>query len=344
MDIGLLAVDSGYPNLALMKIARWHKERGDSVEWYNQLCHYDKAYLAKVFTFTPDYGYYLQADEVEKGGTGYDIGKRLQEEIDRLQPDYSLYPSIDGKTAYGNVRGIDHNRFAFDFADFCKKRLHDFIFSDFVFLCRSQGPFQHNSFLLNRIPPGRDSLPSPRSGNTDAGNTNLLRYLKFSNDFLKKYQSSSRVRTVSAERRVLSGRFEKNYPRVDCFCVPGRIGEFLETVLSASLTASVAEVRCAESEKAIPLQNKKPRSFERGNCLILKSGLLSNRAFQFGIVRFADKLRQIGSVVIFRFDSIAFLNAFGGLSLVDDFFAVLFSDLDFGSLLYVVKLHDSSPC
>lgn len=96
-----MAVDSGYPNLALMKIARWHKERGDSVEWYNQLCHYDKAYLAKVFTFTPDYGYYLQADEVEKGGTGYDIGKRLQEEIDRLQPDYSLYPSIDGKTAYG---------------------------------------------------------------------------------------------------------------------------------------------------------------------------------------------------------------------------------------------------
>lgn len=101
MNIGLLAVDSGYPNLALMKIARWHKSQGDTVEWYNQLCRYDRAYFSKVFSFTPDYGYYVQADEVEKGGTGYNIKKTLPEEIDRLQPDYSIYPSIDNNTAYG---------------------------------------------------------------------------------------------------------------------------------------------------------------------------------------------------------------------------------------------------
>lgn len=101
MNIGLLAVDSDYPNLALMKISAWHKVKGDNVEWYNPLCSYDKVYMAKVFSFTPDYGYYINADQVEKGGTGYDISKILSVEIDRLQPDYSLYPSVDSKTAYG---------------------------------------------------------------------------------------------------------------------------------------------------------------------------------------------------------------------------------------------------
>lgn len=53
MNIGILAVDSNYPNLALMKISAWHKARGDHVEWYNPLCFYDKVYSAKVFSFTP---------------------------------------------------------------------------------------------------------------------------------------------------------------------------------------------------------------------------------------------------------------------------------------------------
>lgn len=101
MRVGLLAVDSTYPNLALMKISAYHKGRGDDVEWYNHLERYDKVYMAKVFGFTPDYGYYINADKVERGGTGYDIRKVLPPEIDRLQPNYSLYQRIDGKTAYG---------------------------------------------------------------------------------------------------------------------------------------------------------------------------------------------------------------------------------------------------
>lgn len=35
MNIGILAVDSNFPNLALMKISSYHKARGDNVEWYN---------------------------------------------------------------------------------------------------------------------------------------------------------------------------------------------------------------------------------------------------------------------------------------------------------------------
>lgn len=101
MKIGLIAVDSKHPNLALMKISKWHKQIGDDIEWYDGMSHYDKVYAAKVFTFTPNFEYFINADVVEHGGTGYNLHKVLPEEIDRLQPDYSIYPQIDGKTAYG---------------------------------------------------------------------------------------------------------------------------------------------------------------------------------------------------------------------------------------------------
>lgn len=101
MKIGLLSVDGSYPNLALMKISAYHKRRGDEVEWYSPFEHYDKVYAAKVFSFTPDYGYYINADEVERGGTGYDIQKCLPKEIETVQPDYSIYGSIEKNVAYG---------------------------------------------------------------------------------------------------------------------------------------------------------------------------------------------------------------------------------------------------
>lgn len=105
MKIGLIDVDghSGFPNLALMKLSRYHKQKGDTVEWYEQMFggHYDIVYVSKVFTFTCDYNYFIHADKVIRGGTGYNINKNLPKEIDFLQPDYSIYPQIDSTTAYG---------------------------------------------------------------------------------------------------------------------------------------------------------------------------------------------------------------------------------------------------
>lgn len=70
MNIGLIAVDSEYPNLALMKISTYHKQQGDNVEWYSMFGRYDIVYMAKVFTFTPDYQYTIpNTDHIEKGGT-----------------------------------------------------------------------------------------------------------------------------------------------------------------------------------------------------------------------------------------------------------------------------------
>lgn len=107
MKIGLIDCDGhNYPNLPLMKISAWHKSQGDSVEWYQPLFsgHLDKVYVSKVFSFTPDYEYFIDADEVVKGGSGYAIklvdGKEqydksmdhnLPDEIEHIYPDYELY-------------------------------------------------------------------------------------------------------------------------------------------------------------------------------------------------------------------------------------------------------------
>lgn len=102
MNIGLLAVDSVYPNLALMKICNYHKTRGDNVEWYNPFDYYDIVYMSKIFSFTDDYRQCItNAGTIVKGGTGYDIRKTLNTEIDRMQPEYAIYPQIDSNTAYG---------------------------------------------------------------------------------------------------------------------------------------------------------------------------------------------------------------------------------------------------
>ena len=112
MRIGLIDVDGHaskkkwgatiYPNIALGKIARYHRELGDTVEWYNPFVKwYDIVYMSKVFNFSPDYEYYINAYQVVKGGTGYDINSQLPQAIDRCQPDYSIYPNIPRDYAYG---------------------------------------------------------------------------------------------------------------------------------------------------------------------------------------------------------------------------------------------------
>lgn len=95
MKISLVDVDGHhFPNLALMKLAAWHKAQGDSVEWYDPLfSRPDKIYASKVFTFTPDFQDYAAGDpEPIRGGTGYNPDVKLPEDIERMTPDYSLYP------------------------------------------------------------------------------------------------------------------------------------------------------------------------------------------------------------------------------------------------------------
>jgi hypothetical protein len=93
VKVGLYDVDSKIPNLALMKLAAFHRAHGDEVELYQPLMRptYDKVYASKIFAFSK--ATYL-TDDMVKGGTGFAgaaAGAELPDEIEDMQPDYSLY-------------------------------------------------------------------------------------------------------------------------------------------------------------------------------------------------------------------------------------------------------------
>lgn len=112
MKIGLIDVDGhNFPNLALMRISAYHKARGDVVEWWwSDLEYYDIVYKSKVFsdTYSKDVPDPFNCGKVIKGGTGYqirivngrevydkDTDRQLPPEVERMFPDYSIYPQFD---------------------------------------------------------------------------------------------------------------------------------------------------------------------------------------------------------------------------------------------------------
>ena len=132
MKIGLVDVDGhNFPSLPLMKLSSWHKQQGDTIEWYEPLFHstgepFDKVYMSKVFSFTPDYPYYVNAIEVVKGGSGYCIscknGKEgfdktkdinLPQEVETIYPDYGIYykriPEVKNTACGFLTRGCPRN-------------------------------------------------------------------------------------------------------------------------------------------------------------------------------------------------------------------------------------------
>ncbi len=101
MKIGLIAEDSKLPNYALMKIYAYHKSIGDEIDFALPFEYYNIIYRSKIFNFsTPDDGVYF-ADNIIKGGTGYDIRSKLPDYIDNLNPDYSLYPNYNKRYSLG---------------------------------------------------------------------------------------------------------------------------------------------------------------------------------------------------------------------------------------------------
>ena len=126
MRIGLIDVDGhNFPNLALMRISAYHKSIGDTVEWWQtDFIYYDIIYMSKIFSdaYSPDVQEPLNCGEIIKGGTGYAIAlgedgkehfdksahKNLPPEIEKMFPDYSIYPQFDfavSMTSRGCPRG-----------------------------------------------------------------------------------------------------------------------------------------------------------------------------------------------------------------------------------------------
>lgn len=126
MNIGLIDVDGhNFPNLALMRISAYHKSIGDKVEWWaSDFKYYDIVYKSKIFSdaYSQEEQDPINCSEIRKGGTGYCItlgsdgrehfdkskNKPLPPEIEKMFPDYSIYPQFDfavSMTSRGCPRG-----------------------------------------------------------------------------------------------------------------------------------------------------------------------------------------------------------------------------------------------
>lgn len=108
MRVLLIDVDSKIPNLALMKLSAWHKQNGDETGFAIE--NPDKVYISCVFKKNKGQAkgitkFYPNA-EIDMGGSGIDLKKELPEEIERMKPDYNLYPSMysQGYTTRGCIR------------------------------------------------------------------------------------------------------------------------------------------------------------------------------------------------------------------------------------------------
>jgi len=109
MKVRLVDVDSKIPNLALMKISAYHKARGDEVGF--DVTEPDRVVASVVFTqnrWKADaLRFMFPGAEIVAGGSGYDLTATLPDEIERLKPDYDLYPAIAyslGFTTRGCIR------------------------------------------------------------------------------------------------------------------------------------------------------------------------------------------------------------------------------------------------
>lgn len=116
MKVLLVDVDSTIPNIALMKLSRFHKQQGDTVDFIKcnisyypkrkkfvtvDSSKYDKVFVSTIFKNCLEYVKFNTSDNLVLGGTGYDLKVSLPDEVNSADLDYSIYPEND--TSYGFI-------------------------------------------------------------------------------------------------------------------------------------------------------------------------------------------------------------------------------------------------
>lgn len=104
--IGLIDFDGKNVNLALMKISTFFKNLGFKVYLNNfSASQVDKVFCSVLFTWNMVKAEKLKYvyPNIEFGGTGYSLEKKLPEEVEKLSPDYNLYRFKD---IYPRMKGI----------------------------------------------------------------------------------------------------------------------------------------------------------------------------------------------------------------------------------------------
>jgi hypothetical protein len=128
--IGLIQVDGNLPNLALMKLATWHKAQGDEVTIVDISSHrFDKIYGSKIFM----------------GGSGYDLKATLPADIEEVTPDYELF-GLDHSIGFSS-RGCGRN------CGFCivQEKEGPFRDADTKWITKEKVILLDNNFLVSRI-------------------------------------------------------------------------------------------------------------------------------------------------------------------------------------------------
>lgn len=94
MEIGIIDIEPKIFNTAYMQIAQYHKDRGDTVEWWSPLTHrqFDVVYCSSLFTYTDKSQI---PSDVICGGTGFEVTSLLSKAIEDCDLDYSIYPKCD---------------------------------------------------------------------------------------------------------------------------------------------------------------------------------------------------------------------------------------------------------
>lgn len=138
IDADLLFNGTRHPNLALLKLSGYYKEKGDDVillEGYDQITGHDEVFISKVFSYTKTPDLLITDKNIHIGGTGFfpEGGEYLPYEIEHHFPDYHLYDKYIEKMI---TKGVNPNRF------------HDYQNYSIGFTTR--GCFRHCDFCVNK--------------------------------------------------------------------------------------------------------------------------------------------------------------------------------------------------
>jgi hypothetical protein len=110
MNIRLTQIDGKLPNLALMKLASWHRAHGDNVHFTRHVYpemfepEYDRVYASAIFTMSAPRleRFVAEWPEAIVGGTGTFSVRTVEQEIGRdwERYDYEDYPDFTGSIGF----------------------------------------------------------------------------------------------------------------------------------------------------------------------------------------------------------------------------------------------------
>ena len=106
----LIDIDSIIPNLALMHISTWRKQEGYETGF--NITEPDEVWASCIFHknkhLTDGLKFFYPNARIDIGGGGIDLKKNLPSYVDKLMPDYQLYPDCDYDLGFSS-RGCNRN-------------------------------------------------------------------------------------------------------------------------------------------------------------------------------------------------------------------------------------------